>query len=147
MKRIIFLLFILIASCNKKEKIAEGTLEVVNIGDTVQLKKATPSDTPLKKYSNERFRNVTAEKVDDRKYRVRGEGQIFEASFNWIVEDGHDELQKGYAMTDKGAPEWGKFDFTLDVAKKRTSSTLTLILFQISAKDGSRQYELPIVLF
>ena len=147
MKRIIFLLFILITSCNKKEKTAEETQEPVKISDTVQLKKAVSSKTSLKNYSNDRFRNVTLEKVNVDKFRVKGEGQIFEASFNWIVEDGHYELKKGYEMTNAGAPEWGKFDFTVDVAKNRKNSTLTLILFEISAKDGSRQHELPIVLF
>lgn len=147
MKQILFLLFILIISCNKKEKTAEETQEPFKMSDTVQPKKAIPSNTSIKNYSNERFRNVTVEKVNSDKFRIKGEGQIFEASFNWTVEDGHDELKKGYEMTDAGAPEWGKFDFTIDVAKNRENSTLTLILFETSAKDGSRQHELPIVLF
>ena len=63
------------------------------------------------------------------------------------MEDGHDELFKGFEMTDAGAPDWGQFDFTITVQKKRENSTLTLILFEISAMDGSRQHELPIVLF
>jgi hypothetical protein len=146
MKRIIFLLFILITSCDKKEKTLEETQETLKIEDTVQLKKTEPSNTSLKEYSNERFRNVTVEKINGNTFRIKGEGQIFEANFNWIVEDGHDELKKGYEMTNAGAPEWGKFDFTIDVAKNRENSTLTLILFEISAEDGSRQHELPIVL-
>ncbi len=150
MRRIIFLLFILITSCNKKEKTAEETQKPsIKISDTVHLQEteAVPSNTSLKKYSNKRFRNVTVEKVNGDKFRIKGEGQIFEASFNWIVEDGHDELKNGYEMTDAGTPEWGKFDFTVDVTKNRENSTLTLILFEISAKDGGRQHELPIVLF
>lgn len=147
MKRIILLLIILFAACNKKEKVAGEAQKIVKTSDTVHMEKTAPSNTTEKKYSNERFRNVTVEKVNNDKFRIKGEGQIFEASFNWIVEDGHDELKKGYEMTDAGAPEWGKFDFTLDVAKNRENSTLTLILFEISAKDGSRQYQLPIVLF
>ncbi len=50
-------------------------------------------------------------------------------------------------MTAAGAPEWGKFEFTIDVEKTRPNSTLTLILFVASAMDGSRQHELPIVLY
>ena len=147
MKQLIFLLFILITSCNKKEKTTQETQKPVKMSDTVQLKKTVSSNTSLKHYSNERFRNVTIEKVSGDKFRVKGEGQIFEASFNWIVEDGHDELKKGYEMTDAGAPEWGKFDFKVDVATNSKNSTLIIILFEISAKDGSRQHELPIVLF
>lgn len=146
-KRIIFSLFLLIISCNKKEETTEETPKTVKMNDTVQLEKEVPPKTNVKIYSNERFRNVTVEKVNGNKFRVKGEGQIFEASFNWIVEDGHDELKKGYEMTDAGAPEWGKFDFTIDVAKNRENSTLMLIIFESSAKDDSRQHELPIVLF
>ena len=148
MKKIILLLIILFSACNKKEEIAVEPKEIVKTSDTVQLKKKPASlNTTVKKYSNERFRNVTVEKVNGDTFRVKGEGQIFEASFSWIVEDGHNELKEGHEMTDAGAPEWGKFDFTLDVAKNRENSTLTLILFETSANDGSRQHELAITLF
>jgi len=146
MKQIIFLLIILITACNEGGGIAEETQELITTIDTVDLEKAAPPSTTLKQYSNQRFRNVTVEKVDGDKFLVKGEGQIFEANFNWVVEDGHNELKKGYEMTDAGAPAWGKFEFTLDVEKQRENSTLTLILFEISAKDGSRQHELPIAL-
>ena len=148
MKKIILLLIILFSACNKKEEIAVEPKEIVKTSDTVQLKKKPASlNTTVKKYSNERFRNVTVEKVSGDTFRVKGEGQIFEASFSWIVEDGHNELKEGHEMTDAGAPKWGKFDFTLDVAKNRENSTLTLILFETSANDGSRQHELAITLF
>jgi len=97
-------------------------------------------------YKNNRFRNVTAKKIGLDNYQIKGEAQIFEASFSWVVEDGHNELKKGFAMTDAGAPEWGKFDFIVNTKKDRTNSVLHLILFESSAKDGSRQYELPILL-
>lgn len=97
-------------------------------------------------YSNERFKDVTVEKTETNKFRIKGKAQVFEASFSWIVEDGHEELAKGFQMTNAGAPEWGEFIFTIDVKKKRSNSTLTLILFESSPKDGSRQYELPIPL-
>ena len=50
-------------------------------------------------------------------------------------------------MTDAGAPEWGSFEFTIKVHKKRDHSTLTFVLFESSPKDGSRQHELPITLY
>jgi hypothetical protein len=63
-----------------------------------------------------------------------------------VLEDGHEELQQGFQMTDAGAPEWGKFKFTIEAKKKRANSTLTLILFEASPKDGSRQHELSMAL-
>lgn len=147
MKRIILFSMIVLFSCNKKKESIGEPVEILKTSDTVQVTKAAQSDTAIStEYSNKRFREVTVQKLDDDKFRVKGQGQIFEASFSWIVEDGHYELAKGFEMTDAGAPEWGNFDFTLDVTKKNTNSTLTLILFEISAKDGSRQYELPIPL-
>lgn len=145
MKWILLLSILLLFSCKRQDAIE--TNDVLKTSDTLHLPNKTPSDTVIaKEYSNERFREVTVEKVGDDKFRVRGQGQIFEASFSWIIEDGHNELKEGFQMTDAGAPEWGKFDFTIDAQKEEANSTLTLILFEVSAKDGSRQYELPIAL-
>ena len=150
MKWTILLSALLLFACNKKETqrntIVNDTL--ITTPETTKVVKATKQENLLpKQYSNERFKEVTVERIDENKFRVRGKGQIFEANFNWIIEDGHDELQKGYQMTDAGAPEWGNFDFEITVQKKRENSKLTLVLFESSAKDGSRQHELPIVLF
>ncbi len=102
--------------------------------------------TNAKEFSNERFRQVTLEKLDGNKYRIKGQAQVFEATFNWVVEDGHNQLKSGFVTTDNGAPEWGNFDFTIDVAKNDVNTTLTLILFEVSAEDGSYNYELAITL-
>ena len=98
-------------------------------------------------YSNERFKEVTVEKTGENTYQIRGRAQIFEANFGWVIEDGHEELQSGHQMTDAGAPEWGNFNFTVTAAKKNPNSTLHIILFESSPKDGSRQYELPLLLY
>ncbi len=87
------------------------------------------------------------ERIGDSSFRISGKGQIFEANFGWVVEDGHEELKSGYQMTDAGAPEWGKFSFTVTAAKKRPNSTLHLVLYESSAMDGSRVYELPVLLY
>ena len=147
MKRIfLFLIIVLFSCCNKKESTVEA-VENLKTSDTVQVKKEAQAEPAISiEYSNERFRAVTVQKVDDATFRVKGQGQIFEASFSWVVEDGHYELAEGFETTDAGAPEWGNFDFILAVPKKDTNSTLTLILFETSAKDGSRQHELPIAL-
>lgn len=155
--RHIFLLAML-AGCNANEQqnATENKNDTILIQDTITSTKEKAETTKSKKpvvispkkiYTNERFKEVTVEKTGDHKFLVKGKGQIFEASFNWVVEDGHEELKKGYTTTDAGAPEWGNFSFTIDAPKKRANSTLRLILFESSAKDGSRQYELPILLY
>lgn len=146
-KGIIYFSVLLFAACNNKEP--QSTIIVndtaVKADTTHAVREKKPEKTPV--YDNARFREVTAKRTGENTFRITGEGQIFEANFSWIVEDGHDELLKGFEMTDAGAPDWGQIDFTITVQKKRENSTLTLILFESSAMDGSRQHELPVVLY
>jgi len=109
---------------------------------------STIEKIPARKvFSNTRFREVTVKHLGNNKYNITGKAQIFEANFSWVIEDGHNELQTGHTITDAGAPEWGNFNFTVEAKKKRQNSTLHIILFESSAKDGSRQYELPVLLY
>ena len=97
-------------------------------------------------YSNERFKEVEIKKTAAGKYQVSGRAQLFEGALSWIIEDGHNEVAKGHSMTSAGAPAWGEFKFNISIDKERQNSSLTLILFEASAKDGSRQHELNIPL-
>ena len=141
---------ILFLACNNQPEEADTTTKqdsAARIDKTI-VADNLPADTlgrdsSGKTYSNQRFKEVRVLNTGPNQFQVQGKGQIFEASFNWIVEDGHEELEKGYATTDAGAPEWGNFKFNLEVEKKRPNSKLTLVLFESIAKDGSRQYELP----
>lgn len=150
MRITLFISVIILVACNNNETkntpVKADTLKTTPATNPVIEKKPEAVIPASKTYFNKRFRNVRVARIGANKFRINGQGQIFEANFNWIVEDGHEELKKGFQMTDAGAPEWGKFEFTIDVQKKRQNSTLTLILFESSAMDGSRQYELPIVL-
>lgn len=144
----LFLLFIACKNSNDTQKGDKDTLE--QNGDTIIIDTfAGLVDTSISKqpvYENQRFRNVTITKTGPITYQVKGKAQVFEASFGWLVEDGHNLLKEGYTTTDAGAPEFGNFSFEVSVAKQRKNSTLTLILFEPSAKDGSRQHLLPIPL-
>lgn len=141
-------LVILLAACNnRQDSPANDTIPTDTSGlrDTTANKPAEPVDAP-RIYSNNVFRNVTVEKTAPNTFLIKGQARIFEAVYNWVVEDGHNELKNGYGMTDAGAPEWGNFSFTLEVAKQRPNSVPHLILFEVSAKDGSRKDELPVPL-
>ena len=108
----------------------------------------TPKMEPQtgKFYSNEAFKDVAVEKVADDKYKITGKARVFEAAFSWVVEDGHNELKEGHEMTSEGAPAFGNFTFTVEVNKQNPNSTLMMILYEASAKDGSRQHQLAIPL-
>ena len=98
-------------------------------------------------FSGGRFRNVRVEKIGDSTFELTGEAQVFEAAFSWVIEDGHKQLKQGHGTTDAGAPAWGKFSFQVSASKPEPNGVLHLILFEASAKDGSRQHELPVVLY
>jgi len=148
MRYCILLSLISFVACNRHEPIkTEANVDTLKtVPETLQVTKQEPEADLPKPYSNERFKDVIVERTGQDTFIVRGKAQVFEAAFSWIVEDGHEELMKGFQMTDAGAPEWGNFEFSITVPKKQSNSTLTLILFESSPKDGSRQYELPITL-
>ena len=161
MKGKLFLLFALLAGCNsgdqqtntetKTNTVTQDTVTIEQKEDNtiVHEPEVKPPTAPYqsKTYSNERFKDVTVNKTGDHEFLIQGKGQIFEANFSWVIEDGHEELKQGHTMTDAGAPEWGNFSFTVNAPKKRANSTLHLVLFESSAQDGSRQYELPVLLY
>ena len=152
MRICIILIALLFVGCNSSTPSDEykDAKEPIKISEDTILqenKEPSTSDTLENEvYSNQRFRDVSIKKLEDNKYRIQGEAQIFEANFGWVVEDGHQELAEGHEMTDAGAPAWGSFDFIIEVEKERENSMLSLILFESSAKDGSRQHELIVPL-
>ena len=115
MKLTLFATLIILGSCNANNE--SSTISNTNT-DTLKTTSATTiveqkveiKDTlpPLKVYANKRFKDVLVERIGKDSFLIHGRGQIFEASFNWVLEDGHDEFKKGFQMTDAGAPEWGK---------------------------------------
>lgn len=136
----------LLFACTTKKSEEAIPVSTTIPSNNTDTEKQTVILPETKKYANDRFRKVTVEKVAEHKFRIQGEAQVFEANINWSVEDGHKELKKGFTTATIGAPEWGTFDFTIEAEKERENSTLQLVLFEMSMKDGSRQHELAIVL-
>ena len=87
---------------------------------------------------NVAFRNVSVTGSQGN-YVVTGEARIFEATLQYEVEDGHNVLLAGFETSSAGAPAWGTFtiDITIPEANLPENGTLTLILFEASAKDGT----------
>ncbi|HEV7350047.1 Gmad2 immunoglobulin-like domain-containing protein [Telluribacter sp.] len=141
MKLLCFLLALALLACTQNNDNTTATEDSALVQQDPPPEKVPPADS-----SNERFKEVTVRALGNNTYRVQGKARVFEAAFSWVVEDGHHELKTGHEMTDAGAPAWGTFDFTVEVQKQQPNSTLMLILFEASAKDGSRQYELPVKL-
>ena len=128
------------------EKVSVSKEDTVsnNKEDIVSNKNELKED--IKVYGNDRFRRVTIANIGQNNYMVKGEAQVFEAAFSWVIINGKKEIQKGHVMSDAGAPAWGKFEFQLKVNSTDPASNLHLLLFESSPKDGSRQHQLSIPL-
>ncbi len=144
-KLALLLLSIFILSCQSDKK-EQNQIENIIINDTIQSLAEEEKSTDLEKHSNEIFKDVIVESLGEDKYKAFGSARVFEATLNWSVEDGHFVLAEGYATANMGAPQWGNFEFEFTAKKVDDHSTLILILYEISAKDGSHRHELPIKL-
>lgn len=93
------------------------------------------------------FRNVSVTGSRGN-YVVTGEARVFEATIQYEVEDGHFLLQQGFVTASEGAPGWGAFTIDIRIPEESlpANGTLMLILFEESAKDGSRLHETPVLL-
>ncbi len=76
---------------------------------------------------------------------IRGLARVFEGVIMYEFEDGHFILDEGFTTATKGAPEWGEFEITIDVNGVAYETGL-VVLYEESAKDGSRINELIIPL-
>lgn len=74
-------------------------------------------------------------------FTIRGEAKVFEGTFMYEFEDGHNILDEGTVTASSGAPDWGKFEITIHFDDVAYDSG-TVILYDESQKDGSRQNEL-----
>lgn len=76
---------------------------------------------------------------------IRGLARTFEATVQYELEDGHFILAEGFVTASEGAPGWGEFEIVIEFDKP-TSDSGMVILFEESAKDGSRINEIKIPL-
>lgn len=149
--RIVFLIFCVIwlACHDKVQPPVTGMKSSPLPGDTMTKTTPPPADTFVtsSSYGNAKFRDVKVTATDDHTFLIRGKAQVFEAAFSWVLVSGKKEIKTGHQMTDAGAPAWGNFSFSIDAPKRNPGDQLTLVLYEASAKDGSRQNQLPIVFY
>ncbi|WP_180232898.1 Gmad2 immunoglobulin-like domain-containing protein [Bacillus sp. AFS055030] len=69
---------------------------------------------------------------------VEGKARVFEATFLYRIEDGHNVLAEGHTIADMGAPEWGNFKLVIHYDQP-TSPNGVLTLYVASAKDGQSE--------
>ncbi|WP_202078511.1 BsuPI-related putative proteinase inhibitor [Caldalkalibacillus salinus] len=123
--------------------IFEDTLDS-NAGVEEGTEQEQESDTALQ---NDAFRHIKIE-GDHGKYTITGEARVFEAQFHYAVTDGHTYFAEGTTQTTDGAPAWGEFKIDIELKEQNLplNGTLTLELYEESAKDGSPTNQLAIPL-
>jgi len=134
MKQILFFLVTISAACNDHQQQSQNKTDtgaVKSRTDTTLIIEEIrseeppppPPPPPPKIYANARFKDVVVEQTGAHQFLINGKAQVFEANISWVVEDGHEELKKGFQMTDAGAPAWGNFTFSL-MCKKSNRTLL-----------------------
>lgn len=88
---------------------------------------------------NKAFRNIEVT-GENGEYIVTGEARVYEGTFLYSVEDGHDYVVNETVQTiNEGAPAWSKFEISISIPKEKfpNNGSLIITLYEKSAKDGS----------
>ncbi|MCA0969620.1 hypothetical protein LCM20_03310 [Halobacillus litoralis] len=87
----------------------------------------------------EAFRNIKVT-GENGSYVVSGEARVFEASFMYSIEDGHNVLVEPTPVQVDGdaAPSWSPFEIEVSISEENLPEfgTVTMSIFEESAKDG-----------
>jgi hypothetical protein len=113
---------------------SEGSI-LINQEDLTSEKMVTLEN----EFENKAFRQI---KVvgENGNYVITGEARVFEAVFHYAVTEGHSYYIEEWMTVDEGGPSWSPFTIEISIAEDDlpVNGTITLELFEESAKDGSR---------
>jgi hypothetical protein len=121
---------------------SEGSI-LINQEDLTSEKMVTLEN----EFENEAFRQI---KVvgENGNYVITGEARVFEAVFHYAVTEGHFYYIEEWMTVDEGGPSWSPFTIEVSITEDDlpVNGTITLELFEESAKDGSRVNRLNVPL-
>lgn len=144
MKKYLLILTVILAGCNSGNERDTSTI-VANNPDSVAPADHTSVDQPADTtstvaapQSNDRFRDVTLVRLSNDSANLRGRARIFEANLSYAVYEQGKLMYENFHTTSAGAPEWGEFDFNIKVPAPSTDTGTYVMVYESSAKDGSR---------
>ncbi len=150
----ILVLFITVIGCSMSGQDNTNQSNASNLVDNNQNPATTNNDQKVDNNQIQVVKNdafiieyPTPKSVIGKSFTIIGKAHgIFEGEFNYELEDGHKMLSKGNIMLEgmKSPADWTPFKHKVTLDENPTSPVGTLILFDISAKDGSRINELII---
>lgn len=111
-------------------------------GERTQTNKNNQEEIVLENEAFQIFEPAPKAKAKDQLI-VRGLARVFEGTIQYKFEDNHSTLDEGYTTASLGAPEWGEFEIIIEVDKSAHHSA-RIVLYEESAKDGSKMNELII---
>ncbi|WP_226534516.1 BsuPI-related putative proteinase inhibitor [Fictibacillus halophilus] len=116
-------------------KVTPGSIKTEELAITENL----TLQSGIADLKNNSFRNIHFTGTDG-KYKVSGEARVFEASFAYLVTDGHEVFVENHAQTAEGAPAWAHFSVEIKIPEEDLpiNGTLMLELFYFSPKDGEK---------
>lgn len=117
---------------------------LVHVHSKEQENIAAPAQQPVV-LENEAFKitSPTSSQEIQRSVILSGQARVFEATFQYRLEDGHNVLAEGFVTTTEGAPEWGSFNVEIEFLEP-TSPHGVLQIYEESAEDGTPRHELQI---
>ncbi len=77
---------------------------------------------------------------------VSGLARVFEATVQYEVDAGNVILAEGFTTATEGGPGWGEFEIIIEL-EELVTGTAKIILYEESAKDGSRVNTLEIPIY
>jgi hypothetical protein len=97
-----------------------------------------PVGSSVLELENNAFRKIEVEGSNG-EYTITGEARVFEATLKYRVTDGHVYFIEDFHTASDGGPNWGTFLLEIMIAEEDlpVNGTLTLELYEESAKDGS----------
>ncbi|MBM6617099.1 BsuPI-related putative proteinase inhibitor [Bacillus suaedaesalsae] len=88
---------------------------------------------------NTAFRNINVT-GENGEYTITGEARVFEATFFYSVEDGHEVIiPETVVHANEGAPSWSHFELKISIPKNKLpkNGTITAQIYERSANDDS----------
>lgn len=144
MKRIITIL-LLASGCRGSNEKAMPENQITSIDSAAKVDNTAVnnpiSDTASQSsvpYSNDRFKEVALRKLSADSAKVTGKARIFEATLSYAIYENGKQVYQGFHTASAGAPEWGNFDFNIAIPRSAGDTEAYLMLYESSAKDGSR---------
>lgn len=151
MRFLIFFSFLFLFACNNSSDEATESFNDTLSYDSTPVEILPPVwDTAVpvvNPRSNAIFKDVVVERISQDSFKISGQASVHEANVSWELEDGHYKLQNGFVTASTAAPNWGNFNIIVSAPKKNENTSMHIVLFEESAKDGKRLNSLPIYLY